>query len=222
MHSGCNSWYILNVNILISSRAYYLVFLKKLIENLSGDRDSQSDSDAISTLSSVYISLGSKLGLKSTRRCGICVESINGVQFENLKSYIEKFLDTIKETVFDLSYSIHVDNNRNYLWIIIDAGGIEDNVACIIAVGEIMEKNSFPQQYVSAVFEFSKDGTEYQPCYLIYNYKLDKFYPFVPIASRRNARNKEEEIKIMKAVKDERLPFEEDMEEWRSIWNLPF
>jgi hypothetical protein len=199
-----------------------LIFLKRLIENLNGERDSQSDSDAISTLSSVYISLGSKLGLKSTRRCGICVERINGVQFENLKSYIEKFLDTIKDTVFDLSYSIPVDNNRDYFWIIIDASRIEDNVACIIAVGEIMEQNSFPQQYVSAVFEFSKDGTESQPYYLIYNYKLDKFYPFVPIVNRRNTRNKLEEIKIMKAVKDEKLPFEEDMEDWRPIWYLPF
>jgi hypothetical protein len=199
-----------------------LIFLKRLIENLNGDRDSQSDSDAISTLSSVYISLGSKLGLKSTRRCGICVERVNRVQFEKLKSYIEKFLDTIKEKVFDLSYSIHVENNRDYFWIIIDASRIEDNVACIIAVGEILEQNSFPQQYVSAVFEFSKDGTEYQPYYLIYNYKLDKFYPFVPIVSRRNTRDKQEEIKIMKAVKDERLPFEEDMEDWRPIWYLPF
>jgi hypothetical protein len=199
-----------------------LIFLKRLIENLNGDSQSQSDSDAISTLSSVYISLGSKLGLKSTRRCGLCVERINGVQFENLKSYIEKFLDTIKETVFDLSYSIHVDNNRDYFWIIIDASRIEDNVACIIAVGEIMEQNSFPQQYVSAVFEFSKDGSEHQPYYLIYNYKLDKFYPFVPIVNRRNTRNKQEEIKIMEAVKDEGLPFEENMEDWRPIWYLPF
>lgn len=199
-----------------------MIFLKRLIENLNGERDSQSDSDAISTLSSVYISLGSKLGLKSTGRCGICVERINEIQFEKLKSHIKKFLDTIKETVFDLSYSIPVGNNRDYFWIIIDANSIEDNVACIIAVGEIMEQNSFPQQYVSAVFEFSKDGTEYQPYYLIYNYKLDKFYPFVPIVNRRNTRNKQEEIKIMKAVKDERLPFEEDMEDWRPIWYLPF
>jgi hypothetical protein len=199
-----------------------LIFLKRLIENLDGESDSQSDSDAISTLSSVYISLGSKLGLKSTRRCGICVETINGVRPEKLKSYIEKFLDTIKETVFDLSYSIHFDNNRNYFWIIIDASRIEDNVACIIAIGEIMEQNSFPQQYVSAVFEFSKDGSEYQPYYLIYNYKLDKFYPFVPIVNRRNTRSKQEEIKIMEAIKDEGLPFEEDMEEWRPIWYLPF
>ena len=165
-----------------------MIFFKRLIENINGDRNSQSDSDAISTLSSAYISLGLKLGLKNTRRCGICVERINGVDFEKLKPYIENFLDTTRETVFDLSYSIHVDNNRGYFWIIIDASRIEDSVACIIAVGEIMEQNSSSQQCVSAVFEFSKDGTDYQPYYLIYNYKLDKFYPFVPIVDRRNAR----------------------------------
>jgi hypothetical protein len=44
----------------------------------------------------------------------------------------------------------------------------------------------------------------------------------VPIVDRRNTRDKQEEIKIMEAVKDDRLPFEEDMEEWRPIWYLPF
>lgn len=199
-----------------------MIFFKRLIENINGDRNSQSDSDAISSLSSAYISLGLKLGLKSTKRCGICVERMKGLEFEKLKPYIKNLLDTTKEIVFDLSYSIHADNNRGYFWTIIDASRIEDSVACIIAVGEIMEQNSFPQQCVSAVFEFSKDGTDYQPYYLIYNYKLDKFYPFVPILNRRNARNKQEEIKIMKAVKDERLPFEEDMEDWHPIWFLPF
>jgi hypothetical protein len=32
-----------------------------------------------------------------------------------------------------------------------------------------MEQKSLPQQYLSAIFEFSKDGTDYQPYYLIYN-----------------------------------------------------
>jgi hypothetical protein len=199
-----------------------MIFFKRLIENINGDKTSQSDSDAISTLSSAYISLGIRLRLKTTGRCGICIEMINGIELDKLKSDIKNLLDATKETAFDLSYSIHADINHGSVWIIIDASRIEDSVACIIAVGEIMEQKSLPQQYLSAVFEFSKDGTDYQPYYLIYNYKLDKFYPFVPIASRRNARNKEEEIKIMKAVRDERLPFEEDMEEWRSIWNLPF
>jgi hypothetical protein len=199
-----------------------LIFFRKLIENINDDENARSDSDAISTLSSTYIGLGIKLGLKSTRRCGICVERINGVQFDELKLYIENFLDATKETAFDLSYSIHVDNNHGYFWIIIDANRIEDSVACIIAVGETIEQKGFPQQLMSAVFEFSKDGTEYQPYYLIYNYKLDKFYPFVPIMNRRNARNNQEEIKIMKAIVDDKLPFEENIKEWRPIWYLPF
>ena len=199
-----------------------MVFFRKLMENINGDKTSESDSDAISTLSSAYISLGIRLGLKNTGRCGICIKMINGIELDKLKSDIKNLLDTTKETAFDLSYSIHADINHGSVWIIIDASRIEDSVACIIAVGEIMEQRSLPQQYLSAVFEFSKDGTDYQPYYLIYNYKLDKFYPFVPILGRRNARNKQEEIKIMKAVTDERLPIEEDMKEWHPIWYLPF
>lgn len=206
----------------ISPSAFYLIFFRKLIENMYGDRNAQSDSDAISRLSSAYISLGIRLGLKSSRRCGICVESKKGVHLDELKISIEKFLDATKETVFDLSYSIHLNNSQGYFWVIVDVNRLEDSVACIIAVGEIMEQRGIPQQSVYAVFEFSKDGTEYQPYYLIYYYKLDKFYPFVPIVNRRRARNIEEEMKIMEAVKGERLPLEEDTKKWRPIWYLPF
>ncbi|MDN5847716.1 MAG: hypothetical protein L0H53_15740 [Candidatus Nitrosocosmicus sp.] len=199
-----------------------MVFFRKLIENINGDKDAQSDSNAISTLSSAYISLGIRLRLKSTRRCGICVKMVKGAHFDEVRLSIEKFLDATKETVCDLSYSIHVNNSLGYFWVIVDVKRLEDSVACIITVGEIMEQKGIPQRSIYAVFEFSKDGTEYQPYYLIYNYKLDKFYPFVPIVSRRRARNIEEEMEIMEAVKGERLPFEEDTKEWRPLWYLPF
>ena len=142
--------------------------------------------------------------------------------FDELKLYIENFLNASKKTAFDLSYAIHVDNNSGYLWIIIDANRIEDSVACIAAVGEIIEQKGYSQQLLSAVFEFSRDGSEYRPFYLIYNYKLDKFYPFVPIATRQKARNNQDEMNIMSAVEDDKLPFEEDMDRWDPIWNLPF
>ena len=200
-----------------------MIFFRKLIENINDDKRAQSDADAISTLSSAYISLETKLGLKSTRRCGICVENINEVRsVDELKLYIKNFLDTTKKIAFDISYDIHVDNSYGYLWIIIDANRIEDSIACISAVGETIEQKGFSQQLLSAVFEFSKDGSEHQPYYLIYNYKLDKFYPFVPIVSRRKARNNQEEMKIMTAILDDKLPFEENTDQWHPIWNLPF
>jgi hypothetical protein len=54
------------------------------METVNDDKTSQSDSDAISTLSSAYISLGISLGLKNTGRCGICIETINGIKLEKL------------------------------------------------------------------------------------------------------------------------------------------
>ena len=142
--------------------------------------------------------------------------------FDELKLYIENLLDAAKKTAFDLSYAIHIDYSSGYLWIIIDANKIEDSIACISAIGETIEQKGFSQHLLSAVFEFGKDGSQHQPYYLVYNYELDKFYPFVPIMSKRKARNNQEEMNIMRAIADDRLPFEEDMDRWYPIWTLPF
>jgi hypothetical protein len=57
---------------------------------------------------------------------------------------------------------------------------------------------------------------------LIYNYKLDKFYPFVPINEQQKQRDHSEELKIMSALADEKkLPFEKEMSKWYPIWNIP-
>jgi hypothetical protein len=58
---------------------------RKLMETVNDDKTSQSDSDAIFTLSSAYISLGINLRLKNTGRCGICIETINGIELNKLK-----------------------------------------------------------------------------------------------------------------------------------------
>jgi hypothetical protein len=67
--------------------------------------------------------------------------------------------------------------------------------------------------------------------YLIYNYKLDKFYPFVPLFSsadvegsslrKKGNRNYDQELKIMGQIKDE-LPLEKEVNLWYPIWNVPF
>jgi hypothetical protein len=157
--------------------------------------------------------------MKSTGRCGICVKMVNETQFDELKQYIKSFLDGSKID-FELSYDIHADN-YGYLWIIIDTKRIEDTVACIITVGETIEEKGFSDQLLSAVFEFSSDGSQNQPNYLIYSYKLDKFYPFIPVATIQKRRNNQAEMKIMAAIADE-LPFEKDMSHWYPLWSLPF
>lgn len=200
-----------------------MIFFKRFIDNFDGRRKSQSDSDAILTLSSAYISLETKLDLKSTGRCGICVKKTDAeVDFNELKLTIENLLDASKKTDFQLSYGVHIDAYYGYLWIIIDAKTIEDCIACITVVSETLEQEGSLIQLQSAVFEFGKNGNKHQPYYLTYDYKLDKFYPFVPIIGRQKARNNQEEMKIVKAVWDDKLPFEEDTSKWHPIWNLPF
>jgi hypothetical protein len=127
-----------------------------------------------------------------------------------------------RKTDFKISFSTQIDTYYGQLWIIIDAETVEDSVACITVVTETLEQKGSFYKLQSAVFEFGKDGNKQEPFYLIYDYELDKFYPFVPIVDRQKARNSQQEINIMKAVENDRLPFEDDSSKWYPNWNLPF
>jgi hypothetical protein len=203
-----------------------LTFFKRLIDSIDGTKKSRSDSDAIFTLSSAYISLEAKLDLESTGRCGICVEKTDNdaaaAELNELKVIIENLLDASKKTDFKLSYGIQIDTYYGQLWIIVDAKTLEDSIACITVMSETLEEMGPLFKLQSAVFEFGKDGNKQEPFYLIYDHELDKFYPFVPIIGRQKARNNQQEINIMKAVEDDKLPFEEDPSKWYPKWNLPF
>ncbi len=201
-------------------------FFKKLRRTIGSNVDIhktqtiKTDSDAIFSLSSAYITLESKLGLKSTGRCAICVKNVNTVNFSEMQQYIQKFLSTAMNTDFGISFHTSVDN-YGYLWIVLSGKTIEGIVAAINAVGDTINEKGFSKQLLAAVFELTSG---YNTLYLIYNYKLDKFYPFVPIgreaAEAPKRRNNEEEVKIMETISNE-IPFEKDLSFWYPIWDLP-
>jgi hypothetical protein len=206
-----------------------LSFFKRLRRSIGNNVDihktqtTKSDSDAIFSLSSAYITLESKLGLKSTGRCAICVKSVNTSEFSEMQQYIQNFLSTAMKTDFEISFHTSIDN-YGYLWIVLYGKTIEGIVAAINAVGDTINEKGFSNQLLAAVFELTNG---YNTLYLIYNYKLDKFYPFVPIERGGSAeeegqkrRNNEEEIKIMTAISNE-IPFEKDLSFWYPIWDLP-
>ena len=177
----------------------------------------QADFDAINSLSSAYVALETKLNLTSTGRTAVCIKRASAQKFNEMKQEIEKFLKASKAD-FDLSFHAVVDP-YDYLWIVILSKTIEDNVAVITAIGDTIDQKGFSDRLLASVFEFN-NGTLIE--YLIYNYKIDKFYPFVPINEQQKQRNHSEEIKIMSALIDEKkLPFEKDMSRWYPIWNIP-
>ena len=177
----------------------------------------QADFDAINSLSSAYVTLETKLNLRSTGKTAVCIKRASAQEFNEMKQEIEKFLEASKAD-FDLSFRAVVDP-YDYLWIVILSKTIEDNVAVITAIGDTIDQKGFSDRLLASVFEFN-NGTLIE--YLIYNYKIDKFYPFVPINEQQKQRNHSEELKIMSALIDEKmLPFEKDMSRWYPIWNIP-
>ena len=194
-------------------------FFSRLWKRSSGNTSKkiEADFDAINSLSSAYIELETKLNLKSTGRTAICIRRANTPQFNEMKQEIEKFLEASKAD-FELTFRTVVDP-YDYLWIIILSKTIEDNVAAITSIGDTIEEKGFSERSLASVFELN-NGTTNE--YLIYNYKLDKFYPFVPINEQQKHRNHSEELKIMSVLADEKkLPFEKEMSKWYPIWNIP-
>lgn len=193
-------------------------FFRKIRKSINNNK-AKTDSDAIFSLSSAYITLETKLGLKNTGRCAVSLKGVSGMYFSEMKDDIQRFLDASKAE-FELSYNIITDS-YGYLWVILQGKSMEDILAQIIAIGDTIQEKGFSSQLLAAIFEFSDEGknnNNNRHQYLIYNYKCNKFYPFVPVI--KETRNTEEEMKIMAEIGDE-VPFERDMTLWYPLWDLP-
>ena len=190
-------------------------FLKRLGNTNYRAKNHQLDSEALFTLSSGQISLESKLNLKSTGKAAISLKSVSGRFFTETMSEVKNFLD-VSKTDSDLSYQV-ANDSYGYLWIILQSSEIEDNISAISAVGQTINDRGFSKQLFAAVFQFSNNNKTNNR-YLIYNYNLNKFYPFVPV--NKNERDNEIEREIMLTIVAE-MPFEKDASLWYPIWDLP-
>jgi PspAB-like protein len=168
-----------------------------------------------------------------TGRCALTFKTVSGTFFYEMEQDVRRFLDSLRPE-FDLRYRA-VTDSYGYMWVIFEGQRIEDLLAGLTAAGDIVEEKGFSDQLLAAVFEFYSErqggsgggcggggGDDHQ--YIIYNYKRNNFYPFVPVGRNNNNNNKsrdtEKEMKIMAAVAEE-MPFEKDMGLWYPLWDLP-
>jgi hypothetical protein len=178
--------------------------------------NSKTDSDVLFSLSSAYLTIESKMGLKNSGRGALSLKSISGMYFNEMKDDIKRFLD-ISKTDFELTYRT-VTDSYGYLWVILEGKRMEDLLAGISAVGDTVDEKGFSNQLLAAIFEFTDNRNRKE--YLVYNYKRNRFYPFVPLDNGKKSRNTEEEMKIMATIGDE-VPLERDMTLWYPLWDLP-
>jgi hypothetical protein len=170
------------------------------------------------SLSSAYVTLEVKLGLKVTGRCALTFKTVSGTFFYQMEQDIRQFLGNLQPE-FDLIWRTSTDS-YGYMWIVFEGKRIEDLLAGLTTVGDIVEERGFSDQLLAAVFEFSSEREEGRRKlqYLIYNYKRNKFYPFVPTGQK--AIDAEQQMKMMATIAEE-IPFERDMTLWYPLWDLP-
>jgi hypothetical protein len=96
---------------------------------------------------------------------------------------------------------------------------MEDILAGVTAVGDTVEEKGFSDKLLAAIFEFRSNMDNNDSIqYLIYNYRRNNFYPFIPTGQKN--RDTEQEMKILSAVEQE-VHFEKDMAFWYPMWDLP-
>ena len=196
--------------------------IKNRMSRWSNDESRVNDSDLIFSLSSSHITLDRKVGLVTTGRCVLVIKTNGGQYFREMEQEVRRFLDGLEtedSSAVDLRYDTITDYN-GYLWIVLYGKKIEDLLAGLTAVGDLVMERGFSNQILAAVFQFYNERDNNQSSFLVYDYKRNKFYPFVPLSHKRKTRNAMEEMRIMETMADE-MPFEKDKDLWYPLWNLP-
>ena len=197
--------------------------IKNRMSRWSNDESRVNDSDLVFSLSSSHITLDRKVGLVTTGRCVLVIKTNGGQYFREMELEVKRFLDALEteedSSAADLRYDTITDYH-GYLWIVLYGKRIEDLLAGLTAVGDLVMERGFSNQILAAVFQFYNERDNNQSSFLVYDYKWNKFYPFVPVSHKRKTRNTTEEMRIMETMANE-MPFEKDKDLWRPLWNLP-
>ena len=196
--------------------------IKDRVSRWANDESRVNDSDLIFSLSFSHITLDRKVGLVTTGRCVLVIKTNGGQYFRKMEQEVKRFLNTLEaedSSSVDLHHDTITDYN-GYLWIVLYGKRIEDLLAGLTAVGDLVMERGFSNQMLAAVFQFYNERDNNQSSFLVYDYKRNKFYPFVPISHKRKTRNTTEEMRIMETMADE-MPFEKDKDLWYPLWNLP-
>jgi hypothetical protein len=196
--------------------------IKNRVSRWANDETRVNDSDLIFSLSSSHITLDRKVGLVTTGRCLLVIKTNGGEYFREMEQEVKRFLNAL-ETEDSSAVDLHHDtitDYHGYLWIVLYGKRIEDLLVGLTAVGDLVMERGFSDQILAAVFQFYNERDNNQSSFLVYDYKRNKFYPFVPVSHKRKIRNTTEEMRIMETMADE-MPFEKDKDLWYPLWNLP-
>ncbi|MHC1585710.1 MAG: PspA-associated protein PspAB [Candidatus Syntropharchaeia archaeon] len=182
----------------------------KLFDVLFGrTRDKKPKIEDFFSVSTAGITLEA-VGFKPSGKAGICFKPIESSSFSYME---EELIDLLRISISESGTKYEIKSDEyGYTWVILEDKDFEDLVTTTHLINETLIDHGFGGRLLCSVFEFGN-------CYLIYNYKQGKFYPFAP----KENRNRDEKLEFrLKSLLKGELPLEEEMERWFPIWGIPF
>lgn len=159
--------------------------------------------------------LEARTDLRPTQKAGLVVNPVESSYFDNLDSELRTLLD-LSGRATGTRFEIR-DDEFGTRWIILDDPDFEDLVSLIHTTAETIIEHGFADRILAAAFLVEYQG---RPAYWLYNYKLGRFYPFIPTASRQ--RDNAAEMRLGEVMRQEKIPVARKLEQWYALWGIPF
>jgi hypothetical protein len=170
--------------------------------------------DRLFAMSTAYVTIETGLGLKHKPVAGIVFQPLATADFKQILSDTE---DLLRGSAAETGTKIEsADDQYGYRWIVLRDEEFEDLVVSVNVISTQLEAGGYGDRILCAVFAFEDEG---KPVYFIYNYKRGAWYPFVPAPGDKQ-RNNEREFQLKAAIGGE-LPFEQEIERWFPLWEIP-
>ena len=173
------------------------------------------DRDKFFSIITAEVALSGRMDLRSTHKAGIVFNPVESSFFENLDSEIRSLLE-VSETATGTQFKV-VDDTFGTRWASLEDRDFEDLVSTIHLISETVIEHGFAERLLAAVFGVQYEGRN---AYWIYNYKRGRFYPMVITAPQ--TRDNNAEMRLSAVMEQEKIPVERSLENWYSLWGIPF
>ncbi len=153
--------------------------------------------------------------LRLTRMAGLLVNPVEASYFDKLDAELRRLLD-LNGAATGTRFEIR-DDEFDTRWIVLDEPDLERLTSLIHNAAETIIERGFADRLLAAAFLFHYRG---RPAYWLYDYKLQRFYPFMPTDSRK--RDCSAEMRLLETMRDEKMPVARRQEQRRPLWGIPF
>lgn len=170
--------------------------------------------DALFEILSAQVTLATRHNILPQGRAGLCLRPVSSSFFQTLDRDVR---DLLKISAGETHTEVRVaDDPYGYRWVVLEDPHFEDIVTTIHMTSDMVADHGFADRLLAAAFRFR---SEERDMYWVYNYRRGAFYPFIPIAGKKD-RDNQQELR-MAAIMEQEMTIEKQLDQWYALWDLP-